>query len=58
VYVLIYVAEEGDEPTVVPNLSMEDIENRVLGMGLSTEDYCVVTGELIKDFDHPFHAWE
>lgn len=57
-YVLIYIPETDAEPISVPNLTMEDIENRVLQMGLSPTDYCVVYGEMIKGFDHEFHAWD
>jgi hypothetical protein len=56
-YVLIYLSDTDKEPIAVPDLTMEDIENRVAAMGLSPDDYCVVHGELIKDFDHDFHPW-
>ncbi|MDB4278241.1 hypothetical protein N9917_01425 [Deltaproteobacteria bacterium] len=55
-YVLMYV--EDGEGICCPGLSMEEIEVRVLAMGLSPDEYCVTAGELIKDFDHPFHAWD
>jgi hypothetical protein len=57
-YVLIYIAEPGADPIVCPDITMEEIENRVLSMGLAPSEYCVVTGELIKSFDHEYHAWE
>lgn len=57
-YVLIYVPDGWDVPMVVPNLSMEEVELRVLALGLGPEDYAVVAGEVTKNTDHPFHAWE
>ena len=55
-YVLIYI--HNGAYFALPNLTMEDIENRVLQMGLSPDEYSVVYGELIKSFDHDFHAWD